>query len=83
MLKVSYTSKANKQKQRNPGGPVVKNLSCNAGDTSSIPVVGTRIPHVIEQLNPCSTTTEAHAVWSLQATARESECHTKDPACCS
>ena len=27
-----------------PGGPVVKNWSCNAGDTSSIPGRGTKIP---------------------------------------
>ena len=28
-----------------PGGPVVKNLPCNGGDTSSIPALGTKIPH--------------------------------------
>ena len=28
-----------------PGGPVVKNLPCNAGDTGSIPGWGTKIPH--------------------------------------
>ena len=28
-----------------PGGPVVKNLSCNAGDLDSIPVQGTKVPH--------------------------------------
>ena len=27
------------------GGPVVKNLPCNAGDESSIPDQGTKIPH--------------------------------------
>ena len=32
------------------GGPVVKNLSCNAGDSSSIPVSGIEIPHATEQL---------------------------------
>ena len=32
------------------GGPGVKNLSCNAGDSSSIPVPGIEIPHATEQL---------------------------------
>ena len=27
-----------------PGGPVVKNLPCNVGDVSSIPVQGTKTP---------------------------------------
>ena len=35
-----------------PGGPVVKNLPCNAGDVGSIPGQGTKIPHVTEQLKP-------------------------------
>ena len=42
-----------------PGGPVVKNLPCNAGDASSIPGRGTKIPHAVEQLSPRATTTEA------------------------
>ena len=29
-----------------PGGPVVKNSPCNAGDAGSIPGQGTKIPHV-------------------------------------
>ena len=33
------------------GGPVVKNLPCNAGDTGSISGPGTRIPHALEQLS--------------------------------
>ena len=41
-----------------PGGPVVKNLPCNAGDTGLIPGWGTKIPHVEEQLIPRVTTTE-------------------------
>ena len=41
-----------------PGGPVVKNPPCNAGDVGSIPGQGTKIPHTAEQL-------------SLSATARE------------
>ena len=39
-----------------PGGPLVKNLPANAGDTGS--VIGL-IPHATEQLSPCATTTEA------------------------
>ena len=33
-----------------PGGPMVKNLPCNAGDMGSIPGQGTKIPHAAEQL---------------------------------
>ena len=36
-----------------PDGPVVKSLPCNAGDTGSVPGQGTKIPHAMEQLNPC------------------------------
>ena len=32
-----------------PGGPVVKNLPCNAGDAGSIPGQGTKIPYATEQ----------------------------------
>ena len=35
-----------------PGGPVVKNLSCNAGHAGSIPGWGTNIPHAAGQLSP-------------------------------
>ena len=41
-----------------PGGPVVKNSLCNAGDLSSIPGRGTKIPHATEQLNLGAATTE-------------------------
>ena len=37
---------------------MVKNLSCNAGDTGSIPGQGIKIPHVAGQLSPHTTTTE-------------------------
>ena len=39
-----------------PGGSVVKNPPANAGDTGSSP--GQKIPHAVEQLSPCATTTE-------------------------
>ena len=41
-----------------PGGPVVKNLLSNAGDTDLIPSQGTKIPHAMGQLSPCVTTTD-------------------------
>ena len=41
-----------------PGGPVVKNLLCNAGDVGSIPGQGTKIPHALKQLSLPSVTTE-------------------------
>ena len=42
-----------------PGGLVVKNLPASAGDTCSIPGLGTKIPHATEQLSPRATTREA------------------------
>ena len=33
------------------GGPMVKNLPCNAGDVGSIPGQGTKIPQAAEQLS--------------------------------
>ena len=35
-----------------PGGPVVKNPPCNAGNASWIPDGGTKIPQATEQLSP-------------------------------
>ena len=37
-----------------PGGPVVKNLPSNAGDTGSIPGRGTKIPRTVGQLSLCT-----------------------------
>ena len=42
-----------------PGGPVVKNLPSNAGDTASVPDGGTEIPHALGQLSPRGSTTES------------------------
>ena len=36
---------------RLPGGLAVKNPPCNAGNSGSIPVQGTQIPHAVEQLS--------------------------------
>ena len=45
-----------------PGGPVVKNPSCNAGDQGSIPGRGTKTPHAEEQLSQSATTTEPESM---------------------
>ena len=42
-----------------PGGPVVKNPPCNAGDVGPTPGQGTKIPHALAQLSPRATTREA------------------------
>ena len=39
-----------------PRGPLVKNPPGNAGDLSSVPGLGTRIPHAARQLSPHTTT---------------------------
>ena len=44
-----------------PGGPVVKNLPCNAGDVGSIPGQGTKIPHDTKQLSLCTTMKTQHS----------------------
>ena len=44
-----------------PGGPVVKNLPFNTGDLGLIPGQGIKIPHVLGQLSPSTTTTEPRA----------------------
>ena len=41
-----------------PGGPVVMNPPCNAGDTGSPPGRGTKISHAAEQVSPYPATTE-------------------------
>ena len=37
-----------------PGGPVVRNLPCNAKDMGSVPGRATKTPHAMEQLSPCA-----------------------------
>ena len=34
------------------------NPPCNAGDKGSVPGQGTKTPHAVEQLSPCTTATE-------------------------
>ena len=42
-----------------PGGPVVKNSPCNAGDSGLIPGWGTKVPHASEKLSPRATARES------------------------
>ena len=44
------------------GGPVVKNLPCNAGDETSIPGLGTKVPPAEEQVSPRAITTDRRAL---------------------
>ena len=45
-----------------PGGPVVKNPACNAGNTDSIPGQRTKTPHASDQLiGLLGATAEPHA----------------------
>ena len=40
------------------GEPVLKNLSCNAGEQGQTPGWRTKIPHAVEQLSLCAAATE-------------------------
>ena len=42
-----------------PGGPVAKRPPCNAGDVSSVPGWGSKIPHITEQLSGRTATIES------------------------
>ena len=55
---ISKNFSGNKETQDFPGGPVVKNLPCNAGDTGSIPGQGTKIPHALGKLSLHAAITE-------------------------
>ena len=47
---------------------MVKNLPCNAGDMGSIPGQGTKIPDVLEQLSPGTTTSDRRCHnWRVRA----------------
>ena len=54
---VSWEFLTEKEGRGFPGGPVVKNVPCNARDTSLIAEVR-KILHATEQLSLCTTTTE-------------------------
>ena len=49
-----------------PGGPVVKNLPCNVGDTGLILSRGTKIPQASGHLSPCATMKSPQAVTNTQ-----------------
>ena len=59
-----------------PGGPVVKNPPCNAGDMSLIPGEGTKILHAAEKLSSLAATTEPCTATRESLFMR----HHKDPA---
>ena len=67
-----------------PGGPGVKNLTCNAKNTGSIPNQRTKIPHAMEQLGPCTTTIKPSCCncWSLRATRKDTTWWNEDLTCC-
>ena len=53
---VKFKKKKNSSVRDFPGGPVVKNPPCNAGDAGLIPGGGTKIPHAMEPVSPCMAT---------------------------
>ena len=57
---MEYYSALKRNARDFPGGPMVKNLPTNAGDASSIPGQRTKIPHVMEQLSPCTLEPACH-----------------------
>ena len=61
-MNIIKTSTNNKCWKNFPGGPLVKNLPCNAGDVGLLPAWGTKIPHAAEQLSHV-----CHKYWSLRA----------------
>ena len=42
------------------GGPLVETPPCNAGEEGLIPSQGTKIPHALGQLSPCTPTEPTH-----------------------
>ena len=52
------------------GGPVVRNLLCDAEDTGWIPSQGTKIPHAVEHLKARTPQLE-----NMCAITKESTCH--------
>ena len=62
-----------------PCGPLVKNLSCNVGDSGWIPRQGTKITMVScaeELLSPRATTRENSLCFPSDANGKEPVCHT-------
>ena len=64
-----------------PGGPVVKNLPSNAGDTGSIPGQGTKVPHAMRQLESLhAATTEPLEAQEPLSCDKVPAHHNRDPA---
>ena len=61
---------------------MVENPPSNAGDVGSIPGLGTKIPHAVGQLSPCTTTREAHELRPLSLHTAHTE-PTRSRACAS
>ena len=55
-----------------PSGPLVENLTCNAGNMGSIPSWGTKIPHSPEKLSPVARE-------KPEQLKKDPACHNKDP----
>lgn len=68
---IIQNSKGSK-KQGFPAGSVIKDLPADAGDMVR-PWFG-KTPHVAEELNPCTTTTEP-VLWSLGIASTEPTAH--------
>ena len=64
-----------------PGGPVVENPSCNAGDAGSIPGGGTKMPYAAGQLSPHTTTTEPRCSGAHMPQPENLRTATNEPAC--
>ena len=60
-----------------PGGPGVKNLPCNPGDTGSIPAQGTKIPYANRVTKP-----EGHIYWACMPQLESLHDRVKDPTWC-
>ena len=73
-----------------PGGPVVKNPSCNAGEAGSVPCRGTKTPHAMGQLSLRAATREPTCSGACTPQLESSSCATvkspltavKDPVHC-
>ena len=65
VVRLQSHNKNHSMQRTPPGGPVLKNLPCNTGDTGLIPGLGTKIPHASRQQSP--------AGWNFWAQAPQLE----------
>ena len=66
-----------------PGGPVLENSLCNAGEVGLIPGQGTKIPHAVEQPVPRDATTEPVHPGACVPPLESPCAATEEPTCCS